>query len=255
MGVSLNELIKLHESSGKTLVLARDIHTFVESRQEFANWIKNRIEKYGFIEGVDFLINLSKTTVGRPTTEYYCTIGMAKELAMVENNDLGQQARRYFIECERKLKEVYQIPQTFSQALLLAAKQAEQIEMQQKVIKDKEEVIEKQTPKVAFYDQIIEVKDEITMQKVAGVLNIKGLGRNKLFDFLRHLQVLNRKNIPYRNFIDAGYFRTVENMVPLKEGRSKIVIVSLVTQKGLAYIRKLVERDLEAFLNLEKFSV
>ena len=61
MGVSLNELIKLHESSGKTLVLARDIHTFVESRQEFANWIKNRIEKYGFIEGVDFLINLSKS--------------------------------------------------------------------------------------------------------------------------------------------------------------------------------------------------
>lgn len=254
----MNELIKLHTQEGVPLVSGRDIHSFLEISKDFSSWVKEQIIRGMFEKGNDFHIVPEQVLTGvgtRSVDGYFFTLSASKEIAMMSMAKKGQVARRYFIECERKLKEVYQIPQTFSQALLLAAKQAEQIEMQQKVIKDKEEVIEKQTPKVAFYDQIIEVKDEITMQKVAGVLNIKGLGRNKLFDFLRHLQVLNRKNIPYRNFIDAGYFRTVENMVPLKEGRSKIVVVSLVTQKGLAYIRKLVERDLEAFLNLEKFSV
>ena len=37
--------------------------------------------------------------------EYFVSVGMAKELAMVENNDKGSQARKYFIECEKQLKE------------------------------------------------------------------------------------------------------------------------------------------------------
>ena len=46
-------------------VNARELHAFLESKQEFSNWIKNRIEDYGFLDGVDFLTNLSKTQ-GRP---------------------------------------------------------------------------------------------------------------------------------------------------------------------------------------------
>lgn len=36
--------------------------------------------------------------------DYVITINMAKELSMVENNEKGKQARRYFIECEEKFK-------------------------------------------------------------------------------------------------------------------------------------------------------
>ena len=35
--------------------------------------------------------------------EYYTTLDMGKELAMVERNEKGKQARQYFIECEKKL--------------------------------------------------------------------------------------------------------------------------------------------------------
>ena len=253
----MNELIRLHTQEGIPLVSGRDIHSFLEISKDFSSWVKEQIIRGMFEKGNDFHIIPEEVLTGvgkRCVDGYFFSLSASKEIAMMSMAKKGRVARRYFIECERKLKEVYQIPQTFSQALMLAAKQAEQIEMQQKLIKEKEDVLEHQAPKVAFYDQIIEVKDEITMQKVAGVLNVKGLGRNKLFEFLRHLQVLNSKNIPYRNFIDVGYFRTVENKVSLKEGRSKIVIVSLVTQKGLAYIRKLVERDFQAYLELNKFS-
>lgn len=88
---------------------ARDLHAALQSRQEFANWIKNRIEQYGFVEGEDFLINLSKTPKrskgGRPTIDYHLTLDMAKELSMIENNETGRQVRRYFIKAEIELRE------------------------------------------------------------------------------------------------------------------------------------------------------
>lgn len=85
------------------LVNARDLHTFLESGQDFSDWIRKRIEKYDFVEGQDFSINLWKTpTGGRPTTEYHITLDMAKELSMVERNEKGKQARRYFIAMEKQ---------------------------------------------------------------------------------------------------------------------------------------------------------
>ena len=78
---------------------ARTLHARLNSKQEFANWIRGRIDQYGFIEGEDFLTNLSKTR-GRPRTDYHLTLNMAKELAMIENNDIGREVRRYFIRLE-----------------------------------------------------------------------------------------------------------------------------------------------------------
>lgn len=81
------------------------MHEFLESKRQFADWIKQRIVKYKFIDNEDFTIH--KFVNGKATQiEYVITVGMAKELSMVENNDKGQEARRYFIACEGKLKEI-----------------------------------------------------------------------------------------------------------------------------------------------------
>ena len=87
------------------VVSARTLHEFLESKQEFANWIRNRIGKWRFQEGSDFLTKLSKSPNGRPLKEYWLTVDMAKMLAMAENSERGDQARRYFIGCERELNE------------------------------------------------------------------------------------------------------------------------------------------------------
>ncbi|EOJ2641223.1 phage antirepressor Ant [Campylobacter sp. US25a] len=84
---------------------AREIFQFLNSEQEYANWIKNRISHYDFIENQDYIIELVYTK-GRPRKEYYVTLNMAKELCMVENNEKGRQARRYFIDCEKRLKNL-----------------------------------------------------------------------------------------------------------------------------------------------------
>ena len=108
----MNQLIPLHSQTinGNAVetVSARELHSFVESKRQFADWIKNRIEKYGFVENVDYLLHkiVEQTPSGaKHKIEYYITLDMAKQLAMVENNEKGMQVRKYFIECEKKLKE------------------------------------------------------------------------------------------------------------------------------------------------------
>ena len=82
-----NELLPIYENESKEkLVNARELHEKLESKQEFANWIKNRIRKYGFVENTDFLKHDNFIKVGnlkRPQIDYYLTIDMAKELSMV----------------------------------------------------------------------------------------------------------------------------------------------------------------------------
>ena len=76
-------------------VNARELHAFLESKQDFSTWIKNRINEYGFLENQDFIIfteNSVKIQRGRPSKEYQISLDMAKELAMVERNEKGKQA-------------------------------------------------------------------------------------------------------------------------------------------------------------------
>lgn len=88
--------------SGETqqLVDAQKLHTFICADSRFNDWITNRITKYGFIENQDYIKETIKTS-GRPSTNYHIILDMAKELCMVENNEKGREARRYFIEVEK----------------------------------------------------------------------------------------------------------------------------------------------------------
>jgi len=81
---------------------ARALHAYLENGDHFATWIKDRIEQYGFTENVDYVTFSGKSEKGgRPPKEYALTLNMAKELSMVERNEKGRQARKYFLECER----------------------------------------------------------------------------------------------------------------------------------------------------------
>lgn len=116
----MNELITLHSQTIAGAITetisARELHSFLESKQDFSTWVKARISDYGFQENVDFVKakdqapqkNGAKESMGYENwavrVEYYITLDMAKELAMVERNEKGKQARQYFIECEKKLR-------------------------------------------------------------------------------------------------------------------------------------------------------
>ena len=100
------ELIKIREENGKQLVSGRELHEFLEVKSKYADWIKNRIKKYEFTELNDFITVSKILENGGREYDHALTIEMAKELSMVENNEKGREARKYFISCERKLKQL-----------------------------------------------------------------------------------------------------------------------------------------------------
>lgn len=83
----------------------RELHAFLKNGKQFSDWIKQRIKHYGFEANQDyrcFSLKSEKPHGGRPGAEYHLTLDMAKELSMVENNEQGRTARRYFIAMERR---------------------------------------------------------------------------------------------------------------------------------------------------------
>jgi phage anti-repressor protein len=120
----MNEVLNVIEHGGKQAVNARDLHAALEVGRDFSTWIKERVEKYGFVEGDDYEkfdhpdlgnqtgnLNFPKSGenqvekkwggkregAGRHQADYFLSLGMAKELAMVENNEKGRAGRLYLI--------------------------------------------------------------------------------------------------------------------------------------------------------------
>lgn len=88
---------------------ARELHSFLGVGKVFAAWITERIEQYGFVENQDYILlsNSGKQSSrgGHNRKDYHLTLDTAKETAMVERNEKGRQIRRYFIECEKQLRQ------------------------------------------------------------------------------------------------------------------------------------------------------
>jgi len=90
-------------------VNARDLHAFLEVGKDFSNWVKDRIDRFGFVENQDFVCSPILASKDQPAgrgghnrLDYILTLDMAKELSMVERTPKGKQARQYFIEIERR---------------------------------------------------------------------------------------------------------------------------------------------------------
>lgn len=122
-------IIPIYENDTKEkLINARELHKKLNNKRQFANWIKQRIDKYKFLENQDFVKLNNFVMVGnlkRPQIDYYLTIDMAKELCMVENNETGRKIRRYFIEVEKRYREIINTPTNIFDFMRLALNQIE----------------------------------------------------------------------------------------------------------------------------------
>lgn len=106
-------LISIYENETKEkLIDARELFYNLRGKDtntKFSDWIMNRIKKYKFEEKTDcisFSLNNEKPNGGRPTKEFYLLIDTAKEICMIENNDNGRKIRRYFIEVEKRYRNI-----------------------------------------------------------------------------------------------------------------------------------------------------
>lgn len=102
----MKEIIKITEKDGRRAVNARELYAFLRVGKDFSSWIKKQIERCDLIEYQDFEVFTQKgenLQGGRPTSDYALSIDAAKEISMMSQCEKGKLARRYFIECEKKL--------------------------------------------------------------------------------------------------------------------------------------------------------
>ncbi len=200
----MNELIPINAATigGEEVnaVNARNLHAFLENKDAFAHWIKDCISQFGFVENQDFSTFWENSQKGRPRKEYVVTISMAKELCMVERNAKGKEARLYFIECERKLKEAQSpaLP-NFTDPAAAAIAWAKQYRKAQAL----ESKVKEDAPKVDYYDRLQDAPGEVTITRLAKLL---GIQRKRLLDWLRQNRfIYGTSNTPYQQRIEQGF--------------------------------------------------
>ena len=218
-------------------VNSREIHSQLEIKTAYSNWIKRAIEKYGFEEGIDYAT--AKNGIGNNAMiDYIVTLDMAKELCMLDDSDKGRAFRKYLIQCEKDLNKPISFEEMAKQTILLADKRINELEL--KIAEDK--------PLVSFAKSIEASVDSVLIANYAKLLSDTEnviIGQNKLFSWLRYAGYLmdggDRHNVPYQKYIDNGYFEVSTSTFASSTGTHQR-FTSKITGKGqIALAKKIVE--------------
>lgn len=228
------ELITVNEKGDVQTVSARELYKGLEITDRFNRWFESLL-KYGFCENEDFCYVKTSTQQNqyggeKEIDDYAITLDMAKQICMLQRSEKGKQYREYFLQIEKAWNSPEMV---MKRALQIAQKQVEEMKIR----------LLEQKPKVDFYDCVTGSKDTVDMKECAKVINFRGWGRNKIFELLRQKGVLDRGNQPYQRYCDMKYFRIIESKYVLPTGEVKISLKTVVYQKGLGFIRKLIEKE------------
>ena len=116
----------------------------------------------------------------------------------------------------------------------------------QKRVSELENEAESLYPKVEFFDTVAAADDWMEMSAAVKTLGFRGYGRNKTFQLLRDRQILRYNNEPYQSYVERGYFKVIEQH--FNNPQTDEVMINrktVVSQKGLDFIRRIISEDME----------
>ena len=226
----MNELIKITETENGQVVNAKDLYIFLgHDISHWAKWVKRNIIDNDFaIENKDF-IELAQSARSK---EYAFSIDFAKKISMMSRTEKGEEARDYFLECEKRTKTTtlpsYQIENPIERAKKWIEEQEEKL------------LLIEENKKLQFRSDFVDVCFEtdglFSMEETCKILKLP-YGRNTMMQKLRDLGILLNSNTPKQSLIKNGSFKVVETMVENKSFK-KLVSTTYATQKGIALIHK-----------------
>jgi anti-repressor protein len=225
----MQELIKVTiDQNNQQVVSARELHSFFGAKERFANWF-TRLKKFGFVENVDYVGCMEfNTQANQNLQDYALTLDCAKQAAMLQRNDKGTQARLYFIECERQLKQmqVLKVPKTYGAALLEAGRLALELENTQ--------------VKLLEANRTVSILTHVSKQYTATEI-AKELGFNSAIEFNKILHIkqiqFNQSGtwVLYSKYSNLGYVDIKQEILD----NGKIIYHRRWTQTGREFLVKL----------------
>ena len=241
----LEKDFRIYGTVEEPLFLAKDV----------ANWIEHS-DVSTMIRGVDDSEKVTNIvcTLGGNQEAWFLTEDGLYEVLMQSRKPIAKAFKKEVKEILKSIRKhgVYMTPETLEKVVLnpdmmiqlctmLKEEQEKrkniEVENQKLAIENKE-----MQPKAEFYDAVTDSKDAISMAEVAKVLDYD-IGRNRLFDLLKKKKILDKSRVPYQRFVDAGYFRVIETKYTKPNGDVCINIKTLVLQKGIDYIRKILNEE------------
>lgn len=223
----MNEILKINYDSERITLSARELHEFLEIGTHFKDWFPRMCE-YGFEEEKDFRSILSKSTGGRPSTDYEITLDMAKEIAMIQRNEKGKQARQYFIEVEKQ----WNSPERIIARGLIES---------QKMIEDLNHQVVEMKPKALFADAVATSENSCLVGELAKVIKANGydIGQQRLFGWLRENGYLMKSgesyNLPTQKSMDLGLMEIKKRTINNPDGSVRTTSTPKITGKGQIY--------------------
>lgn len=236
----MNELLKIDTSDAERItVSARDLYEFLEATERFNSWFE-RMTQYGLTEGEDFnpLKSLrvqieGNREVQREVDDYQLTIDTAKQIAMLQRNEKGTQARKYFIQVENAWNSPERV---MARALTIANKTIATLELENKEMK----------PKALFADAVAQSDTSILVYDLAKLICQNGvkIGGNRLWTWLRDNGYIFKHSCePTQKSMEMKLFEVIERTVQRSGHDPKVTRTTRVTGKGQVYFINKVLQD------------
>ena len=226
----MNNLIVMNNNEDDGIKIdGRQLHMFLEVETPYHKWFPRMCE-YGFNENVDYwtedkIVRREDGSIMPQTQkEHHLTLDMAKEIAMLQRNEKGKEARKYFIKLEKDWNSPEKI---MSRALKIADRQILSLTVQ----------LEEAQPKITFADAVCSSKQSILIGELAKLIKQNGIdiGQNRLFKWLREHKYLMRGNEPTQKAMELKLFDVTERTINNPDGSVRITRTTKVTGKGQVY--------------------
>lgn len=197
----MTELVTVKtNSNNEQVVSARELYKELGVKKRFSAWLRQYQEMY--VEGEDFTGVLGGTPVKggngnvQYLQDYLLAIDMAKNVAMMSKTEKSQQIRDYFIQVEKRYKELTSDP-AYQMALGLKASQV--------LLEQKDQVIAEMKPKVDYYENVIASDETLSVSQISKDYGMSAKEFNKILHKLGIQYKVGNQWVLYSGLTDEGY--------------------------------------------------
>lgn len=230
---NISQMFNIQEKdNGEIAISGRELYEALEIKTQYTKWFE-RMTEYGYKENIDYIAISQKrlTAQGNVTTyiDHALTIDTAKEIAMIQRNEIGRSVRQHFI----RIEDAWNSPEMIvERALQIQTNKVEKLEAQ----------VEENKPKVLFADSVVGSQSSILVGELAKLLKQNGvnIGQNRLFEWMRENGYLIKQkgenyNLPTQRSADLEIMDIKKRTINNPDGSSQITRTTKITGKGQQY--------------------